>query len=174
MTTQLFTEIGNSYWNSNGIYQKEYNEYKNLVPRFGIATNINIELLRCFGNLYYEYNNNGNRNSLEVETEWTDVDCCSCSGSGVEYYDDEEVECENCCGSGVVQDEEETDRFIHDRFLSHLNYIADTIPETTEIIADIMLLILEPVCKFNAEEMNKYDKLGDIIIHYVINNYETT
>ena len=61
---------GKSYWNSEGAYQKEYDQlYKELVPDFGEAETSDGELLRSITRLYYDYCNNGNGN---VFTEYDD------------------------------------------------------------------------------------------------------
>ena len=64
---------GKSYWNSEGAYQKEYDQlYKELVPGFGEAETSDGELLRSITRLYYDYCNNGNGN---VFTEsWGEVE----------------------------------------------------------------------------------------------------
>lgn len=94
------TPKGKSYWNDNGIYQKEYDEkWALLVPGQGECSTIHGEMIRAAGRLFYEFCNNGNCNAIEVETEFHD--CEECDGTGYK-----KVECQFCYGDGEVEDEE--------------------------------------------------------------------
>lgn len=48
-----------SYWNSNGKYQKEADLLGKLVPDSGESFDTRIELFRCAQNIYYDMFNNG-------------------------------------------------------------------------------------------------------------------
>jgi len=61
-----------SFWNGNHPRQKEYELLAEKIPPVGEADTFHIELIRCVGNLYYEWCNNGNLNAAE----WVFDDCC--------------------------------------------------------------------------------------------------
>ena len=66
------TKLGNSYWDDNGAYQKEYDSlYEELVPPSGEAKCINGKMLRAISRLYYDFCNNGNGNVFEES--WGEV-----------------------------------------------------------------------------------------------------
>lgn len=52
--------MSNTYWNSNGRFQNEYQKlYTELVPNSGNCSTVEGELLRATCKLYYDYYNNG-------------------------------------------------------------------------------------------------------------------
>lgn len=52
--------LKNSYWNGNGKFQKEYDEFfEKLVPPEGEAKTMKGELLRSVSSIYYDCYNNG-------------------------------------------------------------------------------------------------------------------
>jgi len=112
---KLSTLSGNSYWDNNGAYQKEYNELRtNLVPDTDEADSVHGEMLRCIGNLFYDFCNNGNCNVINTETIYeTETHTCNeCQGDGKFFElndesEEEEVTCGECGGSGEVEEEEE-------------------------------------------------------------------
>jgi hypothetical protein len=63
MSQQLFTKSGfdytNTYWNNNGLYQKDYEALMRLIPYREEAETNELNLLRTFNNLYYDLYNNG-------------------------------------------------------------------------------------------------------------------
>ena len=86
-----FTPIGKTYWNDDGIYQKEFTRhYDWYVPNSGDAPTIHGELLRAVSRLNYDYFNNGNCNVQEVIED----DCPDCYGTGWQEsdYDDEDID----------------------------------------------------------------------------------
>ena len=107
------TPLGKTYWNDEGVYQKEHNElYEKLVPSSAEAETIHGELIRVANRFYYDYFNNGNCNVIEERF----TDCPDCGGSGWEYIevcnsydDDEDVEeiaedCSYCGGNCTIHD----------------------------------------------------------------------
>ena len=78
------TELGKSYWNSNGAYQAEYDKlYGELVPASGSAETLKGELIRAISRLVYEHCNNGNCNAREVDNPYSWDD----EGYVSEFYD---------------------------------------------------------------------------------------
>ena len=56
-----------SYWNSNGKYQREADILQKSVPREGESFDTRVELFRMASNIYYDMFNNGMMD-LVVET----------------------------------------------------------------------------------------------------------
>lgn len=180
MVNQItFTETGKSYWSNNGAYQKEYNElYERLVPESGAAKTIHGELIRAISRLEYEYDNNGNCNACEVTMGEEETACCNCNGSG-EFEDEGETDtCEDCGGSGVyieeVVESVEVSRF-YQKFLDLINSeLAEKFPEIKALTDSIKCIIeagydITPSYYYSETNQNKYDKLSDYVIWYVLN-----
>ena len=103
----------NTYWNSNGKYQKKYEKMWKLVPSHGeviIESDDKlqeaIENIRQMGKLYYDFYNNGCCNVVEVLSET----CYECGGSGWKDEDDDDeyadqMDCEYCGGNCTVEGE---------------------------------------------------------------------
>ncbi len=54
--------MGNSYWNNNGRFQKEYEAlWKRLVPAEGPAVTKAGEALRAMARIYYRWYNDGDK-----------------------------------------------------------------------------------------------------------------
>lgn len=80
------TEIGKSYWNGTGFYQKEYEELQEeLIPQMGKAESEEGELLRSISRLYYDYCNNGNGNVFNES--WGEVEINPFFQEFIDYID---------------------------------------------------------------------------------------
>lgn len=176
MKEQQFTELGKSYWNSDGIYNEEYSKlYDELVPDQGEAETLNGELIRSISRLGHEYNNNGNGNAKDIETTIHEEDCCYCHGQGEvessDENDDYEMEdCDMCGGTGYIEEEENEEPTITEFWKSFLDFIETNVPDTSTDCMIIEAVICQNDCSFSDEEENKYDKLFDKVIYYVLNN----
>jgi DnaJ-class molecular chaperone len=175
---RLKTQLGNSYWNRTGAYQKEYNElYEELVPSHGESDTINGELLRAVSRLGYEFCNNGNCNAIELETYHEFVDCRECDGSGEEenYEEDGEgmVVCDECGGSGEVEEECDGNMLITPRFQSFIDFIRDNIDEKKNINALEGFLLDKNHgyhnYTFDDEQMDIYNKVIDDVMCHILN-----
>ena len=177
------TEIGKSYWNNNGAYQKEYDElYGKMVPSSGAAETLHGELIRAISRLFYEYCNNGNCNAAKakyVETEYT---CYDCGGSGeIEVDDEGNVEtCDSCGGSGVYTEEEIEEVEINPFYGKFLDLIqnslekefdANDVYEIVSTVEEIIKISVEDNRSnyFNNKNMAAYNKLSDYVIWFVLN-----
>lgn len=177
------TELGKSYWNNNGAYQKEYDElYGKMVPSSGAAKTLHGELIRAISRLFYDYCNNGNCNAANakyIETEYT---CYDCGGSGeIEVDDEGNVEdCESCGGSGVYTEEEIEEVEITPFYQEFIDLIQENLVkkfdrgEVYEIISAVERIIVDSVKDnrsnyFNNKNMAAYNKLSDYVIWFVLN-----
>jgi hypothetical protein len=165
------TPLGQSYWNSNGAYQEEYDRLWNeLVPASGPCPTINGELVRAAGRLFYEFCNNGNCNAIETEIER----CSNCGGDGQVYdgYDDDEEEdiyddCSWCDGSG----EEEGDKVITEYYEKFLDLIEENVPgKEIQALRDFMLDSSNGYSRytFSESEMKVYNDVMDAVLHHVL------
>ncbi len=140
------TPIGKSYWNNEGSYQKESDElWEQLVPREGEADTVNGELIRIAHRLYHEYCNNGNGNARDeriVEHSYS-------------WYED---------------DEDDYEVVIADYWEGIIDYLRNTIrdKELNNVCDRIKEIILSERNTFDDEDMNTYDTMMDITIHYVL------
>ncbi len=175
---QKFTELGKSYWEETGVYTKEYNKlYKDLVPSQGSSETLNGELIRAISRLGHEYNNNGNINSREIETYTEEETCSNCSGTGeVEGYDTDDEgnylmeECGECNG-GYIEEEYNEEPTISEFYNNFLNLIEVSVPNITEDLDEIEKIITKEFdCNFSDGEENKYDRVFDKVMFYVLNN----
>jgi hypothetical protein len=180
MTTLKKTAEGNSYWNENGAYQKEYDElYSKLVPSRGAGETVHAELIRGIGRLFYDYCNNGNCNTAEVVTE----DCESCGGSGYEEDDDDgevegEEDCNECYGSGYVSEdcnncggecEVEVGVEINPYYKKFTDLIENEVGvEAISGVRGVIKSNLYSKYTFEGDEMAAYNKMCDMVIHHVL------
>lgn len=175
METIKTTILGNSYWNSNGAYQAEYDKlYNEHVPVNGNAKTLNGELIRAISRLFYEYCNNGNCNAGEIKYDVEELTCPNCGGSGIEYGDgDEEMECAYCYGTGYTEEEYIADTYVTEMFENFLKLIETNVePYKTgslEMIRDIITEHDTPKY-YNDKYMERYNKMCDNVIYYVLNN----
>ena len=140
------TPIGKSYWNSEGSYQKESDElWEHLVPREGEAETVNGELIRIAHRLYHEYCNNGNGNARYERTV----------EHSYSWYED---------------DEDDYEVVIADYWEGMIDYLRNTIrdKELNNVCDRIKEIILSERNTFDDEDMNTYDTMMDITIHYVL------
>ena len=110
------TKEGNSYWHSNGAYQKEYDSlWGELVPSQGEAKTVHGELIRSLGRLQHDYYNNGNCNIRNIETYTEYSNCYNCDDGEIDNGDVDDdgnflkEMCEECCGSGEIGEEYDGD-----------------------------------------------------------------
>lgn len=177
------TELGKSYWNNNGAYQKEYDElYGKMVPSSGAAETLHGELIRSISRLFYDYCNNGNCNAANAKYVETEYACCDCGGSGeIEVDDEGNVEdCESCGGSGVYTEEEIEEVEINPFFGKFLELIQNSLEKEFDV-NDVYEIVstVEEIIKisvedhgsnyFNNENMAAYNKLSDYVIWFVLN-----
>lgn len=177
---RLSTEDGKSYWNSNGAYQKEFDElYDKLVPAQGEADTVHGEMLRAASRLFYDFCNNGNCNVIDVktETETEYTTCHNCNGSGEVYTDDDEEEsetCPECRGSGEIEEEVEVDGEIE--IDGYYQKMIDVIEENLinkKPLQKLIDFLMDKSrgysrYKFNNEEMRIYNDLTDEIVYQVL------
>ena len=172
----LQTEIGKTYWNEQGIYQEEYNKlYEQLVPSSGSAKTLNGELIRAISRLSYDYFNNGNCNACVQEWHSEEVECPCCGGYG--YIDgDENEECEECGGSGVIYEDVEDDPFVDEYYGKFLCLIRECVSvedvDIDEVVDGVENVILSAnsIKYFTPEVDQKYSRMFDVVIYYVLNN----
>ena len=177
------TELGKSYWNNNGAYQKEYDElYGKMVPSSGAAETLHGELIRAISRLFYEYCNNGNCNAAEAKCVETEYTCWDCGGSGeIEVDDEGNVEtCDSCGGSGVYTEEEIEEVEINPFYGKFLDLIqnslekefdANDVYEIVSTVEEIIKISVEDNRSnyFNNKNMAAYNKLSDYVIWFVLN-----
>lgn len=172
----LQTEIGKTYWNEQGIYQEEYNKlYEQLVPSSGSAKTLNGELIRAISRLSYDYFNNGNCNACVQEWHSEEVEYPCCGGYG--YIDgDENEECEECGGSGVIYEDVEDDPFVDEYYGKFLCLIRECVSvegvDIDEVVDGVENVILSAnsIKYFTPEVDQKYSRMFDVVIYYVLNN----
>lgn len=173
---QKYTKKGKSYWNSNGVYQEEFNKFLEKMPEMDKADTLNIELIRCINNLSYEYYNNGNCNAKKYSSSIERYDCFECGGEGeIEAWegfdDDEEVvieTCQECMGTGELDEEFDEVSDVSSHFQEMLDFISGKISNTTELTETIRDIIINDDPNYKKEEA--YVKLTDIVVNYCINN----
>lgn len=177
------TELGKSYWDESGAYQKEYKElYDKLVPSSGSSETLHGELIRAISRLFYDYCNNGNCNAAEAKYGEKEYTCYDCGGSGeIEVDDEGNVEaCESCGGSGVYTEEEIEEVEITPFYGKFLDLIQDSLEkefdandvhEIVSTVEEIIKISVEDNGSnyFNRENMAAYNKLSDYVIWYVLN-----
>lgn len=172
---KLDTPKGQTYWNRKGIYQKEYDYLKKLVPDKNEANSVHGEMLRCVGKLYYDYCNNGNCNAIEHLVESQTHYCSICNGVGEvseyneEMEEDEMVSCADCSGSGEHEDFINGDAFINPFYKKFIDFLKENV-SNREIIERVELFMLDNSngythYKFDDEEMNIYDAMIDEVIY---------
>lgn len=138
-STDAFSKA--SYWDNNGAYQKQGDKlYKKLVPAEGAAKTLHGELIRGINRLFYEYCNNGNCNA-------------------------------------IINDFEEID-YYYGKFIDLIeDSLCDVIYpwEVRSICSDIREVIKDAAHNipyrtyFSEENMNKYNRMCDVVIWYVLN-----
>lgn len=177
------TELGKSYWDESGAYQKEYKElYDKLVPTSGSSETLHGELIRAISRLFWDYCNNGNGNAAEAKYGETEYTCYDCGGSGeIEADDEGNVEyCESCGGSGVYTEEEIEEVEItpfYGKFLDLIQnnlekeFDANEVYEIVSTVEEIIKISVEDHGSnyFNNENMAAYNKLSDYVIWFVLN-----
>ena len=146
----------NSYWNNNGVYQKELDTMWNLIPHQGEVIfpqdkelELAIESIRGLNRLYYDFYNNGCCNVVEADKE----DCYECGGTGYEENDDDE-DWEDCsaCGGDCTE--------VVGHEITH--YYAEMIDSMEDFIHSSNFIIDESVYSFNKYDM--IDKLQKVLI----------
>lgn len=165
MTQIKFTEVGKSYWDSNGAYQEEHDRlYDSLVPARGSAPTINGELIRCIGRLTYDFFNNGNCNVIEIERH----ECESCGGSGYEEEVDEDGHQDDCynCGGEIYLD---GDAFITPYYSEMMEFLHEFAQDKV-LIREFEQYILRnqlgwDMCSYNS---HIYSRVMDSIMYQVL------
>lgn len=177
---KLITEKGKSYWDNNGVYQKEFDElFNELVPNSGDSETIHGELIRCASRLFYEYCNNGNCNAVDIETvyETETEDCHDCQGNGVVYNDcdEDEIPCLSCDGTGNHEYEEEYDgdRVITEYYSDMINFLRNNLIDN-QVVYDLIEFMKDASrgygkYSFSDDEMNVYNRLTDQVMYQVLN-----
>lgn len=152
------TELGKSYWNQTGVYQKEYDElWGKLVPGVGQAETLHGELLRGASRLGYEYYNNGNGNARDIS--YTEVE------QFIGYDDEGNEEYEYY--------EEEDEVKIDEFFQSFIDLIRENVEGTESCLKKIEELIeCQDRYKYSNEEESCYIELMDRVIHFVLTNVD--
>lgn len=177
------TELGKSYWDESGAYQKEYKElYDKLVHPSGSSKTLHGELIRAISRLFWDYCNNGNCNAVEAKYGETEYTCYDCGGSGeIEVDTEGNVEaCESCGGSGVYTEEEIEEVEItpfYGKFLDLIQvslkkeFDANDVYEIVSTVEEIIKTSVEDNGSnyFNNENMAAYNKLSDYVIWFVLN-----
>lgn len=176
------TELGKSYWAETGVYQAEYEQlYKDMVEDSGASKTLNGELIRAISRLFYEYCNNGNCNAVDVEYYNEEVDCYCCDGEGEinhgTEFDEEEghdvdliEECYECCGDGITYEEYQHQPKITDFYVNFLDLIKWNVPNSFARVEEVEEVMLSNENTFSNEDMDKYNKMCDTVIHYVLEN----
>lgn len=151
MTKMKVTPKGNSYWNSNGAYQSEYNGiYDLLVPARGKAQTIHGELLRCASRLSYDYYNNGNGNVINE----VDIKCDRCYGDGCDF-----------CDEGVESCEYQISEYYYDM----IEFLQENLNEKYPLIC--LVDFLEEYghhCLFTEEEEQIYSLIMDNVMFQIL------
>lgn len=139
------TEIGKSYWNETGAYEKETNElWSQLVPAQGKAPTVNGELIRIAHRLYHEYFNNGNGNArwetLVNDYSWRDED-----------------------------EEDEYSYSVDEYWQKMIDYVRYTCHdhELNGLLTRIEQIIVEAE-DFSTDNEHTYDLMMDHIVYYVL------
>jgi len=156
------TELGKSYWDESGAYQKEYKElYDKLVPSSGSSETLHGELIRAISRLFWDYCNNGNCNAAEAKYKEMEYTCYDCGGSGV--YTEEEIE------------EVEITPF-YGKFLDLIQnslekeFDANDVYEIVSTVEEIIKISVEDGgVNYGKENMAAYNKLSDYVIWFVLN-----
>ena len=169
------TQLGNSYWAETGVYQKEYSElYDKFIKPSGKCDTLNGELIRAISRLFYEYCNNGNCNACNVESATESVSCGSCGGQGCFQGDDELEDCDDCCGTGEVEEDVDGETSVSQFYANFIGLIYDTVPEARKALDAVENLITQNLYssngQFSESNMQIYNNMCDIVVHYVINN----
>ena len=190
---KLKTKHGNSYWNENGAYQKEYDElYEKLVPRSGEADTVHGEMIRAISRITYDYFNNGNCNIVTMDRVYcpdcdgsgydTDWDCYDCSGEGT-IEDDEgnietcnscggeghdQIDCSTCCGEGFIDGDKEIDEYYQDMLDVLHNHLhnSDVVEAIEEFLKDDSLSY--GTYTFNPNEGKVYNDLADEVLYQIL------
>lgn len=172
----LQTESGKTYWNEQGIYQEEYKKlYAELVPDMGSAKTLNGELIRAISRLSYDYFNNGNCNACVQEFHCEDVECPCCCGYGY-ISDDEEEVCEECGGSGTITEDVAEEPVVNDYYAKFLRLIRECVEvegiDIDEVVDGVenVILSVNSISYFAPEVDQKYSRLTDVVIYYVLNH----
>jgi len=175
MKALKLTELGKSYWNSNGVYQVEFDKLtKELMPAEGEGETLHAELIRACNRLTYEYCNNGNCNACEMgPTEY--YECHQCKGSGEIYFGDNEGdygECDYCNGEGEI--EEDGDCEVSAMYNNFLKLIRESIntQEISNICSKITIFIegnhYGSKSRNFDNDINLYNELIDRIVYHVL------
>ena len=169
------TQLGNSYWAETGIYQKEYSElYNKFIKPSGKCDTLHGELIRSISRLFYEYCNNGNCNACSVESTTEYVTCVSCGGQGCFQGDDELEDCNECFGEGQIEEDVDGETSVNEFYANFLGLIYDSIPEARKAVDEVENLITQNLYssknQFSDDNMQLYNNLCDIVIHYVLNS----
>ena len=162
------TELGNSYWSNNGVYQKQFDElYKKFVPASGEADTIHGEMIRAVNRLTYDFCNNGNCNVLEYEQDT----CEECGGSGYIDNDDEDgiEDCYCCDGEGTEQGE-----IIIDEYYGDMLHFLEVNMKETKSLDRLMNFVLDDSLgygkySFDDKQMKIYNDLTDEVMFQVLN-----
>lgn len=162
-----FTELGKSYWEGTGAYDKEYHDmYDKLVPASGSSQTLFGELVRAVSRLGYDYYNNGNCNAAEVD--YTEE----------QGYEDEET------GEWIVEQEEETSVRVAEFYQNFIDLLADTIEvcEDSNLngfanwLGSMRELIIDNGygCRnhFKDADNHIYDVVTDYVMYFVLNHPE--
>ena len=174
------TELGKSYWNGTGAFQKEYDElYKQHVPSSGAASTLNGELIRAISRLFYEYCNNGNCNACEQKWGEEEYTCGCCNGSGVMMGEDDdgneiEVDCDTCYGFGTESEEVIESTSVAPFYVQFLELIEKSVPSAKEDVKKVENFIEADLynssTQFSDENMKIYNALCDKVIFHVLTN----
>ena len=172
------TELGKSYWNETGTFQKEYDElYKKHVPNSGASNTLNGELIRAISRLFYEYCNNGNCNACEQKWGEEEYTCGCCNGSGTMMSEDEneiEVDCDECYGSGYETEEVIESTSVAPMYAQFLELIEKSVPSAKEDVTKVENFIEADLYnssnQFSDENMKIYNDLCDKVIFHVLTN----
>lgn len=187
------TPKGKSYWDGNGVYQKEYDAlYERLVPVQGEANSVHGEMIRSISRLFYDFCNNGNGNAIEVPTSWEDCDRCDgtgyekqecqfCEGDG--HEGDDMDECSGCSGDGEVDQDCEWcggecgedvsgDPEITPYYESMLDYLEEHMDDTSSL-EKLREFMLDPNNGYNSytyndKEMKVYNDVCDAVVYQIL------
>ena len=162
-----FTELGKSYWNREGAYDKEYQEmYDRLVPSSGSSETLFGELIRAISRLSYDYYNNGNCNAADV------------SYTEEEGYEDEET------GEWIVEREEEQEVSISEFYKNFIDLIGDTLERSDDpnlkgfnrTLKEVEEIIIDNGYGYRnlykPEDEAIYSKMCDYVMYFVLNHPE--
>jgi hypothetical protein len=174
-TQKLETPLGQSYWGSNGAYQRDYDRlFDKLVPSSGYAPTIHGEMIRCAGRLFYDFCNNGNCNAVDLTME----ECHQCGGCGYEeFYDGNEEDggeeqcrtedCHWCDGSG----QDEGEKFVTEYYQEMLDFLFEFLTDN-KCVYSLEQFMLKGAgyskYKFDEQEMDVYNKVVDAVMYQVL------